>query len=563
MANVTGKDTIYIDIDDEITAIIEKVRGADQKIVALVLPKRATVLQSIVNMKLLKRTSDDAKKQLVLITSEASLLPLAGNVGLHVASTLQSKPAIPHAPEGPGDEPEDIDEPLDMADDEPAKDNYDPAADADKPIGQLAGVGATAPQIDDSFELDNSDGALGDAATAADKPKPAKKNKKLKIPNFDSFRNKALLGAGVLTLLIVGWIFAFVVLPKATITIHTNSSTVSTNVTVQVDTAATKLDTDGNVLPGTAQTVPKSFSQQVPATGQKNNGQIAGGSVSLSTSSCSGKAPAIPQGTGVSSGGMTFYTTADVTLTPKLDASLNCYYGSSVNIKAIRGGTAYNITITGGQVNGFSNVTAGGSASGGTDQIIKVVTQADIDAAKAKISANDTTAIKQDLQNGLTAKALLPMATTFAAGDPQVTTSANAGDQTDNVTVTEAITYSMLGVKKADLQALVAAKVKSHIDSSKQVILENGADTATFTVQDQASPNKFSLAMSAKSVAGPEIKIADIKKQVAGKKAVDIRDMLRSIPGVNNVDVKYSPFWVSNTPSNAAKITVQIIKSGS
>ena len=94
----TAKDTIYIDIDDEITSIIDKVQASKHKIVALVLPKRATTLQSIVNMRLLKRTGEETEKHIVLITSEASLLPLAGIVGMYVAKTLQTKPAIPAAP---------------------------------------------------------------------------------------------------------------------------------------------------------------------------------------------------------------------------------------------------------------------------------------------------------------------------------------------------------------------------------------------------------------------------------------------------------------------------------
>src|SRR3954466_5799061 len=93
-----GKDTIYIDVDDEITGIIDKVEGAKQKIVALVLPKRAAALQSIVNMRLLKRSADNADKNVVLITSEGALLPLAGAAGLHVAKNLQSKPVIPASP---------------------------------------------------------------------------------------------------------------------------------------------------------------------------------------------------------------------------------------------------------------------------------------------------------------------------------------------------------------------------------------------------------------------------------------------------------------------------------
>src|SRR3989344_5889706 len=92
------KDTIYIDVDDEITSVIGKVRRSPRNIIALVLPKRAAVLQSIVNMKLLKREAEDGKKNIVLITSEAALLPLAGAAGLHVAKTLNTKPAIPPSP---------------------------------------------------------------------------------------------------------------------------------------------------------------------------------------------------------------------------------------------------------------------------------------------------------------------------------------------------------------------------------------------------------------------------------------------------------------------------------
>jgi hypothetical protein len=106
----SDKDTIYIDIDDEITGIIDKLRGSKGKVVALVLPKRATVFQSIVNMKLLKRAADASKKNAVLITSEAGLLPLAGVAGVHVAKTLNSKPEIPLAPEAFNDAEEAIGE---------------------------------------------------------------------------------------------------------------------------------------------------------------------------------------------------------------------------------------------------------------------------------------------------------------------------------------------------------------------------------------------------------------------------------------------------------------------
>src|SRR3990167_4717474 len=179
-----AKDIIYIDIDDEITSIIEKVSASKHKIVALVLPKRATVLQSIVNMKLLKRRADSGGKRVVLITSEKGLLPLAGAVGLHTAKTLQSKPAVPPPPEIP-DDAEDVEE--SDTDEEPDIDNT-------KSIGELSGVAAVAASTDKVETIDIDDAEPADATAEA--KKTTKKDKKIKIPNFNSFRMRLFLIAG-------------------------------------------------------------------------------------------------------------------------------------------------------------------------------------------------------------------------------------------------------------------------------------------------------------------------------------------------------------------------------
>ncbi len=94
MAN-SAKDTVYIDVEDEITAVIDKVVNAKHKIVALVLPKRATVFQSPVNMKLLKKAAKSANKNLVLITSDKGILAIAAASSVHVAKSLTTKPEIP------------------------------------------------------------------------------------------------------------------------------------------------------------------------------------------------------------------------------------------------------------------------------------------------------------------------------------------------------------------------------------------------------------------------------------------------------------------------------------
>lgn len=89
------KDVIYIDIEDDITSIIGKVKEAGAKIVALVPPKRIGVLQSAVNLKLLTKSATENDKRVVLITSDHSLTALAAGLKIPVAKNLQSRPEIP------------------------------------------------------------------------------------------------------------------------------------------------------------------------------------------------------------------------------------------------------------------------------------------------------------------------------------------------------------------------------------------------------------------------------------------------------------------------------------
>ena len=150
------KDTVYIDVDDEITTIVDKIQDSSAKVVALVLPKRAAALQSIVNMKLLKRSAEENDKTVVLITSEAGLLPLAGAVGIYTAKNLQTKPEIPPAPVIK-DEKEAV---AEVPEDAPI--------DTEKSVGELAGASA----VEDSVEI----------ADKTEKPAKQAKAKKQKAP---------------------------------------------------------------------------------------------------------------------------------------------------------------------------------------------------------------------------------------------------------------------------------------------------------------------------------------------------------------------------------------------
>jgi hypothetical protein len=556
----SGKDTIYIDVDDEITAIIEKVQESSSKILALVLPKRAAVFQSIVNMKLLKRTADQAKKNIVLITSETSLIPLAGAVGLHVAKTLQSKPAIPAAPKA-SDVPVSVNE----ADIEELEDTpIDPNA----PIGQLAGAPM---DEEETIEVDNdSDEPVAVAAGGAAAAKTSF-NKKLKVPNFDQFRTRLILGITAAVLLIVFWIFAAFVWPKATITIKTDTTDVTSTVAITSSPSIKDVDVAKKQVPGILKEYKKTDSTKVPATGQKDMGTKASGSVTFSTQvSCSTAQPSsIPAGTTVSSGNFSFVTqtAAGFTFTGTTGAPPNvlCSWKSpATDVTAQNAGDSYNLSARSYSVNGFSGVSAAGSSmSGGTSKIVKVVSQQDIDNAKQKLVDGINGTANQEITGQLKGEGYFPITDTFTPKDPLVTANPAADTEADEVTVNVTISYTMAGAKEDGVKQILEADIKQHIDTSKQNVLNNGLDKATIRVDSKKPTGEVVFTLQAVAQAGVEQNQADIKQAVKGKKKGEAQSAIQSRPGVKDVQIKTSPFWVSKVPKKDSKITLIFEQQGS
>jgi len=226
-------------------------------------------------------------------------------------------------------------------------------------------------------------------------------------------------------------------------------------------------------------------------------------------------------------------------------------------VTAQSGGTKYNIPAQDYSVVGYgSKVTGDGSAmSGGTDNITKVVSQGDIDSAKQKITEQDSNPIKQELKSALIGRALFPVDVTFNAGAPETKLSAEVNAPADVVTVTQTINYSMLGAKEDDLEKVIANDVENKIDTKKQSILSHGLGSAFFSLQG-VNPDGASVNMQTTVVAGAELNINAIKQQVAGKKANDAKEIISANPGVTEVLVDYSPFWVSSIPKQVDKITI-------
>lgn len=80
--------TLYIDIDEEITSVVERLKKAQASEIIMVVPKRALLIQSIVNLRLLKKEAESRGLQLMIVTQDKLGKLLIEKAGILVQQKL-------------------------------------------------------------------------------------------------------------------------------------------------------------------------------------------------------------------------------------------------------------------------------------------------------------------------------------------------------------------------------------------------------------------------------------------------------------------------------------------
>lgn len=539
------KDVIYIDIEDDITTVIEKIKNATEKIVALVPPKGSAVLQSVVNLKLVQRAAKGAKKQPVLITNNQALLALAGGLGMYAAKNLQSKPFVPGG-----------------AVEEPADD----AVEVSDEVGDLeADAGTTVDLHDtDESEMELSSEELASLDDPADdNQEPEKKDSKKaggkKIPNFNNFRKKLLISGGALILLAVVLVAVFGK-TKADVAIRAETTPVDVLLEAAVNANSTQSDIANRNLRAQIQESKKTVTQSFAATGEKDLGTKASGEMTFSIrcNDVDGSPPTIPAGTGVSSDGLTFITqTATSLTTPSFNGG--CRFTGDAIVFAQNNGDQYNLSARNYTVSGFSDVTGRGEQmTGGTSRIVKVISQGDIDKAREQLNQQDVNTVREELRVAFGDNVTVledTFTTTFGnvVSEPAVDQEANEGR------LTAEVTYSILALANDDLGALLDTAITEQMTNKEQQrVYKNGLEGMKLEkLSGDARTATFRI--SALGYYGPQFNEEELKNQITGKKVGEVRSYLQDLPGVKSIDISLSPFWARNAPSpSRINITIEV-----
>lgn len=533
-----NKDVIYIDVEDDITNIVSKIKDSKARIVALVPPKRVGILQSAVNMRLLNRAAEHADKRIVLITSDQALSGLAAAARIPVAKTLQSRPEIAEIPAIDVDDGDDVIDGSEI------------------PVGELADRATPKAR-------NKADDAIDAAIAEDEKPsKPAKPIKpagkgKPKVPDFNVFRKKLVLIGGGIVLFILFMVWAIWFAPHATvvITAKTTTSTVDKSVTLKQDG---KVDAANNIIKSLRQEQKKDISVDFTPTGKKKVGEKASGTMHLVRTSVSSLTLTIPAGTSFSSGDYTFVSTEPASLSgTSIGPGGVIQSVATVKVQATQVGSEYNLSSRSysSNVSGFS--AAGTAMSGGSSREVTVVSADDVAKAKVKLDAQKDASLQSAV------KALFPSSSIVinesyqeARSNPTPSVAVDH-EASGTVQLKTTVTASMQGIDRSDMKQFLEDTLKKEIGSKKnQKIYNDGSNEVKFAQYSERN-NAVQVRLTANAKIGPEIDEHKVKEQVKGRNYGDVQSSLESIEGVQDVDTKFSPFWVRTVPNNDKHISIE------
>ena len=533
-----NKDVIYIDVEDDITNSVSKIKDSKARIVALVPPKRVGILQSAVNMRLLNRAAENAEKRIVLITSDQALSGLAAAARIPVAKTLQSRPEIAEIPAIDVDDGDDVIDGSEI------------------PVGELADKAT--PKARNKAD-DAIDAAIAEDEKPSKPVKPAKSagKGKPKVPDFNVFRKKLVLIGGGIVLFVLFMVWAIWFAPHATvvITAKTTTSTVDKSVTLKQDG---KVDAANNVIKSLHQEQKKDISVDFTPTGKKKVGEKASGTMHLVRTSVSSLTLTIPAGTSFSSGDYTFVSTEPASLSgTSIGPGGVIQSVATVKVQATQVGSEYNLSSRSysSNVSGFS--AAGTAMSGGSSREVTVVSADDVAKAKVKLDAQKDTSLQSAV------KALFPSSSIVinesyqeARSNPTPSVAIDH-EASGTVQLKTTVTASMQGIDRSDMKQFLEDTLKKEIGSKKnQKIYNDGSNEVKFAQYSERN-NAVQVRLTANAKIGPEIDEHKVKEQVKGRNYGDVQSSLESIEGVQDVDTKFSPFWVRTVPNSDKHISIE------
>lgn len=520
---------LYLEIDEEITSVIDRLKKTAEADIHLVVPKEAALIQSIVNLKLLKRQADNLGKQIQIITHDKVGRNLAEQVGIHSVSRIGEEAKIPEK----------------IASEPPSEVQYrekEPVVEETKEVVFKKGA------VLDKSEKEEPTSNVAEA-DKGDKDRGAQKKKMSELlPKFP--HKKFIIIASVLGLFLL--IFLYIYVPMTNIKLKILSEKQDMTAEFAIDKETKDVNQSSGTIPGDLITVDKTVTKKYPSSGKKNIGAKAQGSITV-RNAYSTLSQTLVAGTRFEANGLIYRTQSDVEVPGYSDSGGGNITAGTANVSAAAEspGDQYNISSSSFHIPAFAGTAkydkitgaSVGQLSGGSTKEVKVVSAGDIAEAKKTFGVDANNEVKKEGQDKMKKDETLDdKAQKTSVGTLSV--SKNADDEADEFSVSAPVAFKGLAYKKDDLTKVAFENFKGKTGPNKQ-ILEEKLDSADISFND-IDLEKGTATGEAKASLhiGTKIDEKKLKDEISGKGESKAREYITSLEGIDSVEMSFFPgFW--------------------
>ncbi len=507
---------IYIETEEEIPEVIERVRRAAAEDVPLVLPTRSRFGQSRFNFQLLREYTSQMGKRISIISPDPAVQQMAEESGFRTFRAVEQL--------GAGAAERGESSPAAAA----ATATFLPPP---RPAPRSAvGAAAAAPRI----------------AVAARSKLPSKLATEVKPGRF-------LLYAGAGVMLVVGLVAMALYVPAATVTLTVDATAFKQD-NLQVDAA-----------PGTppvkvrVQTAAQQASGGYKATGVKTiPGTVATGLVVFKNDCYGGGGPSLKfdiydgqrlRGTG----GIQFAVKGQIIGLPPGNAG-------TANITATSPGASGNLPA--GSINSIEGnthpcltVNNPSDTTGGADEQKKTVIQTqDIETARSSLDAQLRKQIGDDLTKQVQSGEKLSDQVVFQPAD--FASDHKVGDEVGNFNATMKLSGEGAFYAAADINKAFADLLTRKVPAEKQ-LTDNKIKTE-YAITNASAGGHLTFKGSASAFLAPKIDFDKVKGRLVGRTLTAAQHDLGRLP-VKSVEIKESPFKLPLMPLQSSRINIRYV----
>jgi hypothetical protein len=603
---------IYIDIDEEITAVIDKLRKSKTAEVFLAIPKRSLILQSIVSLKLLSREAEKLEKNIIIATQDPREQKMAEKAGIETRSSLEGldtegemkESIVPKIQEGRS-----LGKRALVSKAEQRKNMEEIGSDGfyDASVGSVAVK--KAPQMREQFRENSSPRrSMSEISRETKRPevdqrredreegnvfsenqekekllrnffeeqesemeprleKKIKKEVKNHLPVSGRIK-KTITVIFVAVLLVAVSVLGYLFLPSAKVQLKTKTKAVEKDLDLRADVKLEKVDFSGLVIPAQIMEKEESFSFSFPVTGKtKSQGQKAKGTVVIYNEFSSTSQSLVATTRLETPDKKIFRLVKGVTVPGTNNVGGKVVPGAiEAEVIADASGEEYNIEATTFSIPGFagspkfekfsakSTEKMKGGNSAGETGIVSTLTQTDLAMAKGKAETQAAEKIKETFGSSLTEEQFL------------------VESALEN-TILESTPLSRVGEAVSEFQYRVKIKARTLVFSNSDIKelfkgslqVQGGASDQSAITLDYGAVNAdlgngtATIKVRGKMSISSEVDMERLKADLAGKSGSEIEELLKNYPQISEIEIDVQPsFLFKKVPQITNRIDISV-----